>query len=38
MENKKQTVAEKFAKVAEVLTTVGAEQELIDWLEGNGGS
>ena len=32
MENKKQTVAEKFAKVAEVLTTVGAEQELVDFI------
>ena len=32
MTNQKQTVAEKFAKVAEVLTTVGAEQELIDFI------
>lgn len=32
MENKKQTVAEKFAKVAEVLTTVGAEKELVDFI------
>ena len=32
MENKKQTVAEKFAKVAEVLATVGAEQELVEFI------
>ena len=32
MENKKQTVAEKFAEVARVLATVGAEQELVDFI------
>ena len=32
MENKKQTVAEKFAEVARVLSTVGAEQELVDFI------
>ena len=32
MTNKKQTVAEKFAEVAEVLATVGAEQELVEFI------
>ena len=32
MENKKQTVAEKFEAVVKVLTTVGAEQELVDFI------
>ena len=32
MTNQKQTVAEKFAEVARVLATVGAEQELVDFI------
>ena len=32
MTNEKMTVAEKFAKVAEVLTTVKAEAELVDFI------
>lgn len=32
MTNQKMTVAEKFAKVAEVLTTVKAEVELVDFI------
>lgn len=32
MENKKQTVAEKFAKVAEVLAAAGAQTELVDFI------
>lgn len=32
MENKKQTVAEKFAEVARVLVAVGAQTELVDFI------
>ena len=32
MENKKQTVAEKFAEVARVLVAAGAQTELVDFI------
>lgn len=32
MENKKQTVAEKFAEVAHVLVAAGAQTELVDFI------